>query len=163
MYKLILLFLIVFLLLFQTPVFAEDYISTYSANIKKVDHIANIRERIQERINILFKFSPQSKIDYQKELTEKRFAELVYVIENRKGDFIEETTSRYAAYLGRLTEVAIKNKAFDKKNSFLEMLENHELVLEDLIKYFEANSGFWLLLKHDINSINIYSEQIQKL
>lgn len=163
MHKLVSLVLIVFLLLFQTPVFAEDFVSTHSANIKKVDHIANIRERIQERINLFFKFSPQTKVDYQKELTEKRFAELVYVIENKKGDFIEEISSRYSTYLGRLTETVTKNKLSKDKDDLLKMLDTHKLILEDLIQYFESNSGFWLLLMHDFNSINIYSEQIQKL
>lgn len=131
--------------------------------IKRVDHIANIRERIQERINLFFKFSPQDKAYYQKELAEKRLAELSFVIENKKGDFIEETSSRYSTYLGRLTETVTDKKLSNMKGELLKMLENHKLILDELIKPFESNSGFWLLLQHNINVLQIYADQIKNL
>lgn len=135
----------------------------YAALVRPVDHIANIRERLQERINLFFKFFPESKYKYQKELTERRLGELVYVIEKRKGDFIEETSSRYSTYLGRLTELVVSSKQSDKKTELFKMFENHNKALNELIKNFEANSGFWLLIQHDINSIKLYKDQIKKL
>ena len=112
---------------------------------------------------MFFKFSQKDKINYQQELTEKRLAELKYVIDSDKGDMIEDTSSRYSTCLGNLTEAVVKNKATDKKQELLTMYENHAKVLENLISQMEVESGFWLLLKHDINYIKIYSDQIKAL
>lgn len=165
MKRLIVIFLNFAILLNSNSVLAQEELSqaTVSALVKKIDHIANIRERIQERINLFFKFSNDAKADYQKELAEKRLAEVFYVVESEKGDFIEETTSRYSTYLGRLTETLVKNKLASKKDDTLKMLDEHKMVLNELVKYFESNSGFWLLIMHNINSIDIYKSQLEKL
>ena len=91
--KSVLVTLIVLILLLNPGIsFAQEELSqaTVSALVKKTDHIANIKERIQERINLFFRFSNEAKADYQIELAEKRLAEVFYVVENKKGDFVEE-------------------------------------------------------------------------
>lgn len=165
MKKLLILLVISIFIFSSGSILAQEELSesTVSALVKKTDHIANIKDRIGERINLFFKFSDEAKADYQKELAEKRLAEVFYVVENKKGDFVEETTSRYSTYLGRLTETITKSQLSNKKEETLRMLDDHKKVLNELVKYFEANSGFWLLVQHDINSIELYREQINKL
>lgn len=160
--SLIILLCLIFLSFFLVnDTFAQD--SSKSTGIIEVNRVTNIKDRLWEKINLFFKFSQKDKINYQQELTEKRLTELKYVIDSGKGDMIEETSSRYSTYLGNLTETVMKNKMINKKQELINMLENHNKVLENLIQGMEANSGFWLLLKHDINYVKIYSDQIKSL
>jgi len=129
-------------------------------------HIANVVDRIREKITLFFKFSNRHKVDYQKDLTEKRLVELKYVVENMEngtGDRIEELSSRYTTYLGYLTEMVVKNKMVDKKQKLLDMYETHAKIIEQLITKVDIDSGFWLLLQHDKNYLKIYSDQIKGL
>lgn len=145
---------------------ANNIDSSSDAVVATDVHIANVVDRIFEKISLFFKFSNRDKIDYQKDLTEKRLVELKYVVENVEngmGDRIEELSSRYSTYLGYLTEMVVKNKMVDKKQEFLDMYETHAKIIEQLITKVDVDSGFWLLLKHDINYVKIYSDQIKSL
>lgn len=143
--------------------FAQVNNSSASGQIIEVNGVANLRDRLWERITLFFKFSNNDKADYEQYLAEKRFAELKYVFDNGKGDMIEETSSRYSSYLGRLTDLIIRNKMVDKKEGVLEMLASHLPVLEELLSKQEYESGFWLLLQHDINYLKLYTDQIKNV
>lgn len=166
MAKKIIFFLFITSLLLQlnlTIVKAQESSSTISAKIQKVNHIANIRERLSERITLFFKFSAEEKISYQKMLAEKRLAELQYVIEEKKGDLIEETSSRYSTYLGRLTQQLVSSRLIGRKDEILKIFDLHSQVIEELTSKIDRDSGFWLLLQHNANSIKLYSDQIKNL
>lgn len=161
----VIFFVLIAFLLISNPVInaSEENTSTISAQIEKVDHIANIRERLFERITLFFKFSPAEKVNYQKILAEKRLAELQYVIDSKKGDLIEETSSRYSTYLGRLTQQLTSSKLVSKKDEILKMLDLHSQVIEELTAKIDRDSGFWLLLQHNTNTIKLLSDQIKNL
>lgn len=122
----------------------------------KVDHIANVFEKLKEKVTLFFKFSTDDKFNYHQSLAEKRLAELKYVIESKQGNLIEETSSRYSTYLGSFTDFTIENKLSNKEEELIKMLEEHQKILETL-NNFEYESGFWMLMMHDINATKIYS------
>lgn len=158
------IFVIIGALLLPSGVaFAQVNNSSASAQVMQVEQVANLRDRILERITLFFKFNPSSNEEYQSQLVEKRLAEVKYVVDSNNWDPIEETSSRYSSYLGRLTKFVIDHKMTNKKDDLLKMYKRHEQVLEQLVKNFEYNSGFWLLLQHDINANKIYQQQIQDL
>ena len=127
----------------------------------EVDHVANVFEKLKERVTLFFKFSQDEKFDYQQYLAEKRLAELKYVIvDSKEGNLIEETSSRYSTFLGKFTEFAVENKMTGKKEEMLKIYGEHQKILEAL-NNFEYESGFWMLMMHDINSTKIYSTQIK--
>lgn len=144
-------------------VHADDSSASAQIQIMKVDHVANLRDRILERITIFFKFSNSDKADYEKYLAEKRFSELKYAFDNGLGDYIEESSSRYSSYLGRLTELVVKNKMVDKKEEILKMFSIQMPLLEELLASQEYESGFWLLLQHNINYLRLYRDQINSI
>lgn len=158
------IFVIIWVLFLPSSiVFAQVNSSSASGRIIEVNGVANLRDRLWERITLFFKFSSSDKVDYEQYLAEKRFAELKYVFDNGKGDMIEETSSRYSSYLGRLTDLIIRNKMVDKKEGVLKMLASHLPFLEELLSKQDYESGFWLLLKHDINYLKLYTDQIKNL
>lgn len=150
-------------ILFPLKIVAVNQETSPSSKLVEVTRVADLKDRIWERITLFLKFSQKDKINYQQQLAEKRLAELKYVIDSDRGDMIEETSSRYSAYLGRLTEAVLQNKITNKKQELLSMFENHAEILDELIGKVNVDSGFWLLLKHDINYVKIYSDQIKSL
>lgn len=158
------LFALILCLIFSGGVaFAEDQGSVSASLTIKVDRVANLQDRLFERITSFFKFSNQDKYSYQKTLTEKRLAELKYITDNNQGDQLEELSSRYSTYLGQLTELVLKNQMKDKKQELLDMYSNHLQVLEELAKSYDSNTGLGMLMQHDINYVKIYSGQINDL
>lgn len=127
----------------------------------EVSHIANVIEKFKEKVTLFFKFSKEDKFNYQKFLLEKRLAELKYVIGSKEWQPVEETSSRYATYLGKFNDFIIKNNLKDKKDEILSTYERHEKVLEELQINFEYDGGWWLLLQHDRNSTKIFSTQVK--
>lgn len=128
----------------------------------RVDHIANVFEKLGEKVALFFKFSKEEKYNYNKFLLEKRLAELKYVIDSKEWTPVEETSSRYATYLGNFNGFVIKNNLKDKEEEILGIYKRHGMVLEEMQKNFEFESGWWLLLQHDINSTKIFSSQAQE-
>lgn len=154
----------IFFVLFFLTIFSQQNAILAQEETKtgvEVDHVANVVEKFKEKVTLIFKFSKEDKFNYQKFLLEKRLAELKYIVDGKEWDPVEETSSRYATYLGKFTEFVAKNNLKDKKEEILGMYGRHKKVLEELQKNFEFESGWWLLLQHDINSTEIFSTQLK--
>lgn len=143
------------------------FISTFGASVVyaqtqpkvSADHVANVFEKLKEKVTMFFKFSQEEKFEYLAYLSEKRLGELKYVIDSKQGNLIEETSSRYSTYLGNLTEYAISHKMTNKKEELKNLYDQHQKILEQL-NTFEYESGFWLLLMHNLNITKIYATQV---
>ncbi len=158
----IFLAIVLFFTLVISPVSAEHQsqgLATGSA--ERVEKLSNVIDRLGEKIQGFFKFSSEDKVSYQKELVERRFAELLFVIDNGQGDLIEEVSGRYATYVGKATDDLISKKVSSQSDEYLRMFEKHLKILPVLRDHFPANSGFWLLLQHDINTVQIFSDKIK--
>lgn len=155
------------ILILPTALYAQKGIQKEQIELPKVevqvDHVANIFEKLKEKITFFFKFSKKDKFNYQKFILEKRLAELKYVVDSKEWQPIEETSSRYATYLGKFNEFVLKSNLGNKKEEILKVYDRHGKILEELQRNFKFESGWWLLLQHDINSTKIFSEQIKSL
>lgn len=163
MKKILLVFFISVFFLNTITVNAQGKIKQSSESAVKVDRISNIRDRLFEKISLFFKFSQEQKLDYLIYLQEKRLADLKYAIDNDNGDLIEELSSRYSTYLGKMVNFMSEKKLSYKKEEVLKMMENHKVILDTLQKNFKFESGFWLLLQHDINTIKIFSDKVKQI
>lgn len=134
-----------------------------SADSVKVDHLATRVEKLKEKITLFFKFNKSDKANYYQYLVEKRLGEMTYVIENNKIDLVEETASRYATYLGQLTDYVRKNNLSGEKSDLLEIFERHTKIISESQKKFKYDSGWWLAIQHDLNTIIILKDQIKNL
>lgn len=131
----------------------------------KVDQVAGLTGRLLEKAILLLKFNDTDKANYYRHLTEKRLAELELIIgrkDYQKRDFlIEETSSRYATYVGVTADFIIKHKLSQPKELFLKDLERHKPILAKLRDNFPANSGWWLLVAQDIDTTDIFSDKLK--
>ncbi len=133
----------------------------FASGVLEVDRVASKTEKLKEKITLLLKFDKSKKADYYKYLTEKRLAELIYVVKSENIDLVEETASRYATYIGQLTNFIRENKLSSKKNDLNEMYNDHTLRISEIQKKFKYDSGWWLAIQHDLNTILILKDQIR--
>ncbi len=129
----------------------------------KVDHVAGRIEKFKEKISLFLKFNKKSKTNYYQYLAEKRLAEISYVIEKNDIDSVEPTASRYSTYIGILGNYVDTNKVSEKKNDLINMYERHIKILTELQKKFKHDSGWWLAIQNDINTIKIFIEKTKSL
>lgn len=147
--KTIILLIFTILLFGLNPVFAD---SSAAANFK-VNHVASPLEKIIEKIKLRFKFDSNDKVNYLRFILENRLAELVYVVSVGKVDDIETTASRYNTYQLSVIDFVIQNKVILQKENLISDLKRHKQVIEKLQENYRFESGWWLAIQHDINSI----------
>lgn len=119
-----------------------------------VNHLANPTEKIFEKINIHFKFKKADRASYLLYLLDKRLGELYFVVNNNKVNDIEPVASRYDTYTQATVNFLMSNDLNSKKDSMIEELLFHRKIIENLQKNFEYDSGWWLAIQHDLNTID---------
>ena len=137
------------------PVFAQNKIPA--------DHVAVGFEKLKEKITLFCTFSKSGKTKYQILLTEKRLAELKYAVDSEQIDLIEKTSSRYATYVGKLTNYIIKNNQVSFQKELNSLFEMHKGTLEIMRNKFIYDSAWWLMLQQDIDTVNIFQIKLNSL
>lgn len=149
-----------------TSLLAQKVLAQETSGAKlnfEVNRVAGVFEKVPEKLNLLFKFNKVNKANYLEYLTEKRLAEVSYVIKAKDFNSIEATASRYSTYLGNLINFVIANKIASKKGELLLMFARHAEILTELQKNFDYDSGWWLATQHPINVTKIFSDKINSL
>lgn len=117
----------------------------------EVNHIANIQEKVKEKLTYFFKFNKTAKVEYQEYLTEKRLAELSWTIKSNHIDGVEPTASRYTTYLEKLITLVNTYGLTGEVKKLKETSLRHIDILTDLQSNFKYDSGWWLAIQHTIN------------
>ena len=106
-------------------------------------------------------FSKQAKINFYQSLLKTKLSELNYVVEKKFLSEVQSASERFAYQAGILTEELIRqNKSADKENVIKEF-ERFSPFLDTLRDKYEANSSYWMLIQHDINTLGILSAQLK--
>lgn len=154
-------FLLVLFLIIVPIVKAQDVSNIDQLGIKKADHVASGFEKIQERISLFFHFTPSSKMDSYESLADKRLSELAYAVTSND-NLVEPTASRYATYISGAAEYAVgKGVSKDRKDKFVTHLDGHKKVISELQKKYKHDSGWWLAIQHDLNTIDIVGSKLK--
>lgn len=117
-------------------------------------------KRFSEKIIVNFYIDADSKTEYYKDLAQKRMAELKYVVDKDYLDQVEKSTQRVTYQVGVLTDHVAGKKLNNKKENLANLYKEDKIILEKLRDKYPANSSFWMLVQHVINSIDI---NLQKL
>lgn len=104
-------------------------------------------KQLIEKIELTLKFNQENKTKYQYTLLDKRFEELVFIINFKKTGFLEETVQRYNSHLGNLI-ANNKNLASDYKDKIL----NYTIVLKTLQDRYDSTSAYRLLIQQAIDT-----------
>ena len=120
-------------------------------------------KRLVEKVMIFTKLSKDSKTEYYKDLTLKRMAELKYVVENKLLGEVEQSSQRLSYQIGILSDYLNANKTelTKRKQTISDLLFSYKSVLENLRDKYPANSSYWMLVQHSMNSIDLNLEKLK--
>lgn len=117
-------------------------------------------KRLFEKFTEKLQFTSEAKEKYYEDLVQRRLAELKYVVDKDFLDQVEKSTQRVSYQVGVLTDYIVEKKQDNKKQGVVDLYKKDKIILEKLRDKYPANSSFWMLLQHIINSIDI---NLQKL
>lgn len=118
-------------------------------------------KRLIEKILVNFQIDPKSKASFYENLVQTRLAELKYVAEKNYLDQVERSSQRVSYQVGILTDYLIAQELDDKKGQIVNLYGQDKVILEQLRDKYPANSSFWMLIQHVINSINLNLEKFE--
>lgn len=104
-------------------------------------------KQIIEKIKLSLIFNKEDKTKYKYALLDRRFKELVFIINFKKTGFLEEAVNRYNADIGNLIEN-------DKDSSlrYKDKLSNYVIVLKTLQDRYSSISSYRLLIQYAIDT-----------
>lgn len=104
-------------------------------------------------------FSESGRVSFYSSLLKTRLAELDYVTGKKALSEIEASSQRFAYHAGILTESVIKTGK--EKDNFSKIFGEYGEYLQTLRDRYPANSSYWLLIQHDINTLGILAERLK--
>lgn len=159
-HKKVLVFLCLFAFTLSSPIYGDGELNLPNTKVNPGSFYYPLK-RVWEKGWEKLQFGKTQKIDFYKSQLKTRLAELNYVVEKKLLSEVQSSSERFAYTAGILTEELIKqNKAADKENLIKEF-EKFSPFLDSLRDKYEANSSFWMLVQHDINTLRILSEQLK--
>jgi len=154
--------LLVFFLFFtQTAVLAVD-INLPNVVITPDKYLFFSIKRLFEKGLTFTQLSNDSKADYFRGLTLKRASELKFVVEDKLLGEVERASQRFNYEIGTLSDYIAANKDLAKKKAATrDLFISYKSFLESLRDKYPANSSYWMLIQHSINSIDINLEKLK--
>ncbi len=157
------LLILILLLIIVQPTYADEFgkLNLPTQTINPGDFYYPF-VRLWEKIVEKFQFSPDGKYKYSSSLIDKRMSELGYVVKNKRLGEVQHSSERLSYKVGTLTDDLIKNVNKENSNLLKRKIASYFQALSELRDYFPANSAYWMLVQHDINSLKIYSDKLSK-
>lgn len=118
-------------------------------------------KRAWEKISEKLQFGKEGKINFQKSLLDRRLSELKYVVDNNLLNEVQTSSERFAYQAGMLLEDSKEQNSKDNKESVIKKFESYGGLLGELRDRYPANSSFWMLVQHDINTLQILLQEFQ--
>lgn len=106
-------------------------------------------------------FSQESKKSFYESLLKTRLAELNFVVEKKFLSEVQQSSERFAFQAGILTEELVRQKKAEGKEKIIKEFEKYSKFLENLRDKYPANSAYWMLIQHDINTLKILTERLK--
>ncbi len=118
-------------------------------------------KRLWEKGMEKLQFDTKARVNFYQSAIKTRLAELNYVVENKLLDEVQRSSERFAYDAGILTDELVKQNQSNSKEKTISEFEKYKKFLETLRDKYPSNSSFWMLVQHDINTLNILSEELK--
>ena len=161
--KWILIFsLFVFVLIPSTFIYAQDspQLDLPKTTINPGSFYYSFKRLWEKGVEKL-QFSKKSKINFYQSQLKVKLAELNFVVENKLLSEVQTSSERFAYQAGILTEELLKQNKAEDKEKFIKEFEQMQNFLDKLRDKYPANSSFWMLVQHDINTLKILVEKLR--
>lgn len=162
-------FFLLSVLLFSTPVLMYTPVradqSPQNIEIKKESinpgSIYYPLKRVWEKIIERIQFTTSGKISFHKSLLTSRLAELKYVVDNNLLNELQTSSERFSYQSGIFIQELSKSNQSNTKEKTEPMFTSYSKLLEQLRDKYSANSSFWMLIQHDINTLQILLQNLK--
>lgn len=118
-------------------------------------------KRLWEKGIEKLQFSRELKVNFYQSQFKIKLSELNYVVENKLLGEVQQSSERFAYSAGILTDELVKQNKSGEKEKVIKAFEEYGKFLEKLRDVYPANTSFWMLIQHDINSLKILSERLK--
>lgn len=158
--KIVLGFFIIFITAYQLPVIyaVEESISIKNETINPGSFYYPLK-RLWEKGREKLLFNAKSRVSFHQSQLRTRLGELNYVVENKLLSELQTSSQRFAYEAGILKEELVKGN--QDKEKVIKEFEQMQRFLDKLRDNYPANTSFWMLIQHDINTLSILSDQLK--
>lgn len=160
--KVAVLFLLIVILFSQSVIYAEgtEQLKLPNVTVNPGSFYYPFKRLIEKGRERLV-FSRDSKKSFYTSLLKTRLAELNFVVNNKMLSEIQSSSERFAYQAGILSEELIKQNNTSGKENLIKEFDTYSKFLDTLRDKYPANSSFWMLIQHDINTLKILSESLR--
>lgn len=122
-------------------------------------------KRIQEKVFLKFKSTPQDKMNYMGNLLDIRLEEIKNITNNKNYNYLLKSSLRYSTLAGEITKLIINNNMVDQVETTRKQFRDHKIVLNDLYVAYPKNTDNveYKYLEDDINYLNIYLQKLSEV
>lgn len=123
-------------------------------------------KRIQEKVVLKLKSTPEEKVNVMSNILDDRLSELQNLIKNQNYNYTLPSAQRYSTLAGQITEIVIANNLTDKveplKNKFI---AQKKIVNDIYVAYPKNRPGDeeWKYIQDDFNYLNLYLDKLNKV
>lgn len=120
-------------------------------------------KRLQEKVQLYLRSNPESYLNYQMSLLNKRKDDIVFLVNTREYPYILTSSLRYSTNAGEITEFIIKNNMKQNIPATLDLFTQHSKIFKGLVeKYPKELNEEWKYIQDDINYLEIYSRMLDQ-
>lgn len=161
--KVLVVFFVIFLLVFYHGKALAAELNLPKTAINPNNYLLYSFKRLFEKAIIFTKFSKEAKVDYYRNLTLTRMAELQVVVDQRSLGEVEKASQRLSYQIGVMSDYVAANKKELSKDQqdVVNTLNSFKGLLANLRDKYPANSSYWMLIQHNINSIALNLEKLK--
>lgn len=127
------------------------------------NHVAYPIKRLWEKFQEKTTRKHEKKVSFYETLIEKRLSELGYIAKSKNIGQVQKASERFSYFSGVLTEYLIEQEgAGEDKKRLTEKFASYKEPLSELRDEFPANSSDWMMISYCIDSLEIYSSQLNE-
>ncbi len=122
-------------------------------------------KRVQEKIFLKTKITPQAKVDYMSNLLEIRLQEIQNVVNNKSYFYLLYSSLRYSTLAGQITDLIIESKMTDKLEVVKDQFLTHQKILNDLYVAYPKNTSNleYKYIQDDYNYLKLYLDKLAEV
>jgi len=143
-----------------TAVFMILVLMFFAKDSKPDESMYKVR-RLQEKMTVFTKISPQEKVEYYLSLLDKRFMEMQYVYDKKLDYFAVSTSLRYSATAGEIVEIIKKNNLSAMIPEVRENFENHKTGIKNILDSYPYTNEKWKFFQDALNYLDLYLGQLE--
>lgn len=139
----------------------------FSINANPDNNLLYGLKRAQEKMFLSLQVGPQQRLNYLDSLLVKRYRELEYLTNHQKTYLLWNSSLRFGATAGEMTNLILENNLKDRSNEFIAKFQKHHQAINNLLVNYpgdldptEENSKF---LSDAKNYLSLYISQLSQV